>query len=886
MTAAINSATNKTIIAISQGADYLPIVASISNIAQAILKTIIIIAKLKPTSPYFQIISEKSYLELFLKFLPILGQYYTFTEASLTSSIINLPPQSIQNVIIQKMLARQITLNSLPFYLVNSRSFVLKAAKAGCDVSFSKLFQKDYQIYIECIKHHHTTFSKPTSKAFVNSPEIQAYIKANLSILKYAPSDLHVTADVLKQAITHLSGDDLFNLVVKHQNLLIGMHAPIPQDHLINALKRSYKIIQLIPKASQTKVQVDAAIGNNGLAIKFVAARYQNDIAIISSAVKQNPLALEFVNVDLVPQMLFEECVNKNPLAWAFGSLTHQRDIELRLKAVIMNPKSDIRLFRIHAGSKEDMIVELAGILFQENPYAIFSIPFPYCVNSRVLDALIKKCPADQRAPVMLQIQRAIPDSFKLHLRNHNPGIYAMLTHECLLADMQNLSGACVKLDLEENEDSAFGYTMDANYRRLNTEFMTQQQAVHVTGRWTPSSAARWQDAFDIMLANASSYEKTTIISKRDSFIRELAFFASAQQGSETLRSYFKQGKVYLSQIAGYIQSNPSDKAVIRSLIDAFQVCAGGIMSQLAQLVECHCEFSGNPPLEYRIGKLTQRLAARSVQHCASKTYHGQIANDVHTINHLSERYQAFFLDPIVHDNFGHNVMGDAQDKAFFDVFNAQALLQEVYEEAKTSEAFKESLKAYVRHNPEDFLPDEADIEEAKAEEKDDVLQSITDLHAHLARYKEYQTHLASLPEKLRDIISQRMKEGGIKAMIERNLVADLKTLYGEDQTTIDAIKNEFFSYRVAVNPCSLALGQLQVSLNISKDEIIRRVETGDLTPERIDHIMDTLWSEAFREQGVGEFLQTCFDEDGHFTHDALIKILDSAEIFDVPAGY
>jgi hypothetical protein len=916
---------SKSFIVLSQTADYIPLAATVSNLAQVIFKAIMDVAHLKPTCGYFHTISEKNYLELFLKMLPLIGQFYATKEAIITGHVFHLPPQSFQNVAITHVLSGKLSLSSLPIYYLKNRTFIEHAAKAGVDVSDTYFFKNDLFIFKECLKKNPRTFFKQVNPQFVNHSEIKEMVKTNVDLLKSMPLCFQADQDLIEHAILKLADDDLYKFMASNSKAFTTHFHRISNDTVLKALKKSYKILSLIPLRTQSEHHVRAAISSNGLAIKFAAARWQNNISIVHAALEQNPMALEFVNVDNVSSALFEKCVEKNPLSWAFGSLTHQRNIELRLKAISKNSKADIRLYKAHSGNKEAMIVDLASLLFQENPFAIFTIPFPYCLNSKVLQALLDHCPHDQKQAVLQQLQSALPDSFLHRLQENNYSLYAALdtATRSTIVDPSNLSGACILLKLTEDEDSVFGHSISPSFRKISKDFMIAQKAIHASNRWKPTEAKSWQDAFAIMRRHASMAELTAIEEKYNAFYYERPFFASAQGGTVTLQEYFKQNKLYLCQIAGYIQANPTDRAVIRNLIDAFQVCAGGIMSQLSQLVETYCEFSGNPPLEYRLGKLAQRLAARSVQHCAFTTYR---SNDVHVINRLAEHFNSFYLDRAVHDVFGGYAVNATHQRAFFDAFNAQSLVDEVYDECKASKTFKESLVAFVKGHSEKFAED--DFEDKRDEAEEIIFRDIKTLEERFARYEEFNTKVSVLPKEMQDIINTRIRQSGQPAMINTVLNQELRRYFIKEATKalalsdesrkealrdlhmtheqisailsssdvdsalfdsysenpmINSVKEQFSAFRPDVALVTSSLLRLQTTLNISKEEISSKFKSRELRSTNMDHILDHIWQIAFKENAAGEFLGSSYDESGEFKKEAIALILDQTGIFTNP---
>lgn len=913
------SLISKTLVVSTQVADYIPIMAAVSNIAQAIFKVILQLSKISAKSPYFHMISQKTYSELFLKTLPLVGQFYALKEAFLSNQYIHVPPSCFQDIAIIRIRQGLTSLRSLPIYYTSNYDFIKKAAQAGCDVSESHFFQTDLQLFKICINHHPKTYLNQKNTRLFQDQSVLAEAYKKPQLLRYVSQKIKTT-HTLDHILASLSGDELYSAIANFDV------SAIPADKLLTALARSYKILNLIPKRNQTLAQVEQAIQNNGLAIQYAAFRFQDDLRLITLALEQNPLALEFVNINKVSDALFEKCVEKNPLAWAFGSLKQQKNIELRLKIILKNPKADLKLFRMHGGNRENMIVDLASLLLRENPYGIFSIPYPFCLNGDVLKVLLSSIPAQDQEAVFKQIEKALPTTLISRLQTSHPVIFSKLSSavKALITDTKNLTGACTTLELEKDDASVFGFKANSKFRKINKAFLTAQKVIHETGKWNPPQSKSWEDAYSIMRKHASYMELPSINDKYNAFLYERPFFASAQGGTQDLSEYFKQAKVYLCQIAGYIQANPDDHGVIRQLIEATQVCAGGLMSQLAQIVENHCVYSGNPPIQYRVAKLSQRLAARAIQHCALKSYH---STDVHVINRLAKEFNDFYLDKAVHDAFQAYGFDAENNRTFFDQYNAQTLLQEVVDESRHSPSFKQSIKEFVEANSALFAEDQ--FAEKKAEAHQKYTSIILELQSCKDRFIEYTTLIQVLPQDLKDILQtniiatgriemrrqlltrelkmyfKRKTQEALVSSSEAAKIASLKVLRFSDSQIAtlkdstdfesdfaelihdnDAFKlilTYFDRFRGPLHPFFTNASSLAQDFKTRKEDLLEKVRSGTLLTSSVPQLLKDHWEESYKKECGVLFLQEAYDTDGHFTQEAIAHVLDKANIFVDP---
>lgn len=935
MPVSILDITNKSCITLFQVCDYLPIVATVSNLAQTLFKIASSRTSAKSNTSYLHYVSQKTYLELFVKTLPIIGQFYAIREAFLCKSCFYLPPDSFQKVAIEKMARGELSFDALPMYYSYDQTFIKKAALSGINVSNSIYFNSDFEIFKACAQKYPETLLKQSNIHFINHQEISDLAKKNHLLLKHLPPSFNAQAAHLELAVNKLSGDDLYHFLAKfytdkktHKFKLLDQNLGID---LLDILKKAPKTLCLIALKDQTKNHVKTAINKDGLTIRYAAAKWQNDLELIDDALKQNPLALEYINPDLVSKETFRQCVDKNPLAWSFGSLSHQEDIDLHFKVILKNPKADLKLFKTCGGCLENMVFQLSKITLQKNPFNLLKIPFPYLSNEKTLNYLLTIYSGSELTHILKKLEWFLPDAFKRYRSNPSyANFFDLFDKKALstIVDPNDLSGACVLLKLNENKDAFLGYDLIGHFRKINKSFIQEQKKVHASKKWHPIEASSWEEAFKIMKKHASYKDLKAILDKEKAFKEERSFYASSAEKSESLRLYYKQTKKQLSQIAGYIQSNPGDQAAIKDLIEAFQVCAGGIMAHLAEMVDFYCEFSGNPPLEYRIAKLIQNQAEKGVLQSGLKTYPAynvQGSLDVHARNHLAKRFNAFYLDSSLDDPYGPQISGDLQAVAFFNAFNTHIVFEEIYQESKSSKAFKEALIEFIKKNIDQF-PDIK--QEAQKTSSEPIAKAIAILDTHRATYVNFDNFLQPLPKPLQDIILNNMRQGGALALIKRSLSTNLNQFFIQEtnkalllsppvlkqkalsdlgfsketsdlliaskevnkdilealktNVLITQIQTQTEEFRAPIKLFLNALLELKGLLNLdSTNKVLTMYQENKLSIAQIDTILTSIPYNT--EELVNRFCQKSYDEDGHFTKEALLTILDKTGVFTNP---
>lgn len=879
---------NKYFVVLSQVSDCIPIIGTVSNLTQIIFKVMIDIKIVESKSIYFQLIAEKTYFELFLKMLPVAGQILSSQEVIFCGAYTSF--ERLQQVVIEKLHAKQLSLSQVPLKCLWNKTFLKKALASDIDVfslaSFRFFFKTDFGFFQDCLKIKPSCLAQTTNQDFINHKEIRSQIDSCPNLLQFIPASLLLNdARLLEQLIEHVSDDALYNILKDAYGKQVVKK--IPSDLLLQALSKSYKILSLIPEDQQTQQHVETAICYNGLAIQFAAARWNHDLVIIEQALEQNPLALEFIDTRFVSFDLFKKSVIKNPLAWALGSLDHQKDNALHFQAIMENAQADPTLFKAHAGHQEAMIFDLALKIVKDDPYQILSIPYPYLLNPFLLEKIIHTLHPEQVVflkSLFKLLEEQLSDGFKYYLQENHP-FYFTKFEPCVkktITNNQNMTGACVDFVLKQDQSSIFGYAINATFRAINTAFIDAQKSIHMTKKWAQAKIGLWNDCFVFMFKYVENSNIRIINQRFSEFSLEIPFYASAK--GDALRLYFKQTKSQLAQLAGYIESLPSEedkKEIALLLNDAFTYCAGGIQGRLTQMVETYCTFSGNPPLEYRVAILIQKFVNGCLDEILSKTEFGD--NNVHAINAYKYNFRHFYLDEKLPD--AHLVNLKPQGpllKIFFNCFNAKTLLDYLYQEAKASEAFKEALISYVKSHASSFMQDDQEYMQNKQDSFIKIKEQIAILQTHLTDYNAFIAFLTTQDEKYRPILLEQINQSGqtlvVNAILKRNLLkCDC------DEGTIASLVIEFNKFKPSVQSFNLALISITNQLGLNKETIIGMLKDGCLAEDRLNDLMDVHFKKAYQDAIADAFLQNARDDSGHFKKEALIEIFDKIGVFIDP---
>jgi hypothetical protein len=698
---------DRCFIILDKVADHLPVISTVSNLALLAIKSTNDLFKAQPEGLYFQYLSQKTYLECAIKMIPVWGVLETWNQSYLMlKSFIYAETcsdeKSFKELLIESLVKKRVAFSDLPTFYKLNKNFVLEAACSGVDVSESLFFPIDSEIFEKCLFYY--------PERFVNLPD---RLKSKLSfiadqmakqpgILFHLSTDLFENREIIKACLEHFVKDPLRTLFEK-----------IPYEkqrpYITEALLKAPGILELIPKKDQTFEHVKIAVENEGCCLKYASYRWQSNQELIDIACLNDAMALEFVPKTHISEKLFTSCINANPLSWQFGTSDLKADPKKRLSVILKQKNADIALFAKHDGNFEKMVIEVCKAILQKNRLDLLSIPFPYLLNELVLNEAFSS--EIHNTATLSLLRRSLSAHFRLKLSYFQNGLFnrlpANLRYE--VENRNNLTGSTVYLELVPDPSSEFRYSLKSTYRRLCEKSLAKQRKIHLSGKWDPAQKGAWQDCFTALF----KYKPLAfgeLGSKYQSFLDESPFFASAKD--EALKQYFAQAKLQLSLIAGYIEKNPKDTFILEHLYRGFSACAGGLQSELSQIVSAYCQFSGNPDFPYRAAKIIHEFALRNIEAVALATYDNQ--NDVHNINRLKREFKAFFLDEVLKDPFESSVFHNHQILAFFSEFNTLNILNEIYSQSLDSESLQASIESYIRAQGNKFITNEVPFSNLK----------------------------------------------------------------------------------------------------------------------------------------------------------------------------
>lgn len=711
----------------AQVCDHIPLVATVSNLAQALLKPLspLIIKCFK--KGFFHYLDQKSYKEIFLKMIPIVGQWITLTQTRLLGGLRQEPKSLIFQMLITKIKSKQISFQDLPFLYRHELGFVKQAALNGIDVSSSHLFDKHEEIYVNCIKAHPHLAYKLKNLHLQNVKDL--FEKAPQALL-YAPAEFFKYHDLMTLALQKLKPGEIGQLFYRLPYDTI-------QHHIRDTLKINGEILGLIPKHEQTKQHVLDAVGENGLALRHAAHQFRMSEDVIKVALDNTALALAYVPASLLTQERFENAVAKDPLAWMYGTKEVKKDYELHLRSVMKNAKSDPVLFRKHSGCLEDIIIDMSKQAIDLKLEDFHKIPHLFLFKDRMFYHLFHKFTTHEAKAFMGTHGALTPAYLKAKLAKHHFNIYTSLD-SALKQDVErsNLSGSCVSV--------APKHFSSSDYRIISGAFMISQHQEHLKHQNSDSEKGKWQDVFEAVLKrNRYAYS----LEAKYRYFQEETSFPLSPQG-EALKLYFKQCKQHLSLIAGYLKKNPSDDVIYEHLMRGFGACAGGLLSELAQIAETYCGYEGQSSGLYRVAKIINDYAARQIEATALETYHN--TSDVHNINRLRKEFERFFLEPAGPDALMARDFSDTHIFNFFSRFNATNVFQEIYERASLEDAFIKAIFDDITSSASLFTDvSEETINKATAE----LLEIACEIKPIKELYNEAQRELSSLGADLQSLI-------------------------------------------------------------------------------------------------------------------------------------
>ncbi len=758
---------DRCFIILDKVADHLPVISTVSNLTLLIIKSTNHFFKTQPKGLYFHYLNQKTYLECAIKMLPVWGVLETWNQSYLMlKSFIYRDPssqeKSYKELLVESLLKNRVAFSSLPTFYKLNQNFVLEAACSGVDVSKSLFFPLDSEIYEKCLFHHPEKFVDLPDRLKSDLFFITDQMAKQPGILFHLSKELFEKTEVIEACLAHFTKDQLRVLFEK-----------IPHEkrhpYILEALLKAPGILELIPKKEQTFEQVKTAVENEGYCLKYASYRWQSNQELIDIACLNDPMALEFVPKTHISEKLFTSCIEENPLSWQFGTSDLKSNHKKRLSVILKQKNADIALYAKHDGNFEKMVIEVCKAILQKNRLDLLSIPFPYLLNEFVL---IEAFNSDvHNAAILSLLQRSLSAHFRLKLSHYQNGLFnrlpSNLRHE--VENRFNLTGSTVYLEFIPDPSSEFKYSLKSTYRRLCEKTLAKQRKIHLSGKWDPVQKGAWQDCFTALF-KYKPLAFRELGSKYESFLDESPFFASAKD--EALKQYFAQAKLQLSLIAGYIQKNPQDTFILEHLYRGFSACAGGLQSELSQIVSAYCQFSGNPDFPYRASKIIHEFALRNIEAVAVATYDNQ--NDVHNINRLKREFKAFFLDEVLKDPFESTVFHNHQILAFFSEFNTLNILNEIYSQCLDSESLQASIESYIRDQGGKFITNDVPFINLK-EVAATACTDFQELNLLLEEFLPFERRLKGLDVQIQKIMEPFLITQGPDFLITHSLKKGIK---------------------------------------------------------------------------------------------------------------